>query len=70
LSYPEILPAAAHSAHLYRSDAEFRKKLRWAIENVHAIRREDASPLVARFGWDRLVAEYDSVFEAAADARK
>ncbi len=59
LSYPELLPAELHRRHLYRTDAQFRRRLLEALGGIDKVRETDVSGAVGRFAWETIVGDYD-----------
>ena len=67
LSYPEILPAHLHSAHLYNTPDELFERLRRWAERPEAVRAMDLRDAVREFGWDRVAPRLDAVMEELAE---
>ena len=69
LAYPEILPAALHERHLWRTEGQLASKLRWAIHHVDRIREAPLRQTVARLDWSRVIARYDRGLERVSICR-
>lgn len=69
LSYPELLPAQAHEAHLYRNFDDLVERLRWAALNPRLVRQANLSAVAAHYDWQRLAPAYDAVIEEMATRR-
>lgn len=61
LSYPELIPAHLHDAHLYKDFADLVAKLRGAVLHPAAIRSADRRFLTAEYDWSRLAPRYDAL---------
>ena len=68
LSYPEILPAHLHPAHLYDGEQELFERLRAWAGDPEAARAIDLRGEVARFGWGCVAPQLDAALEALANA--
>lgn len=68
LSYPELLPASAHDAHLFASQDDLVAKLGALLANPAAFRHLDVRAVAAQYDWRVLVARYDDLLERAAAA--
>ncbi len=59
LSYPELLPAALHQAHLYRNFDDLLAKLRWAATHPAQVRAQHLAGIADRYRWEALARRYD-----------
>lgn len=66
LAYPEIIPAALHERHLWRTEGQLTSKLRWAIRHVDHVRAAPVRDAVRRFDWSQVIGRYDRGLERAA----
>ena len=68
LSYPELLPARAHSQHLYSNGADLRDKLERLCRNWPQKRAADLDDTTAHLAWPCLATAYDEAFEHIANS--
>ena len=64
LAYPEHIPEAFRTRHLYQSPTELLVKLRSAILSIQEIRQDKSYPnFVGHYDWSILAPRYDDFFE-------
>ena len=64
LSYPELLPASHHHAHLYHDFNDLVARLRWAVAHPAAVRAANLHPIAAAFEWRAIAPRYDTLMES------
>jgi len=64
LTYPELLPADCHAAHLYRDRAHLMERLPELIADLGRIRQTSLRPIAERYDWSHRIADYDAALES------
>ena len=67
LSYPELLPAPHHDAHLYHSFDDLVARLRKAAAHPAAVRAANLRPIAAAFDWRAITPRYDALIDQLLD---
>jgi glycosyltransferase involved in cell wall biosynthesis len=67
LSYPELLPAPHHHAHLYRDPDDLVTRLRWAVTHPAAVRAANLRPIAAAYDWRAIAPSYDTLIDQIID---
>ena len=62
LAYPELLPSDLHD-HLYTSDGEFRRRLRWIMKHPDIVRRRSHAAAMNRFAVQSTSNQLDALFD-------
>ena len=65
LSYPEILPEEIHEKHLYNSNGELRRILRWMLNHPDRVRYRTHENAVQRFAIQVTAEQMDTVFDGS-----
>jgi glycosyltransferase involved in cell wall biosynthesis len=63
LSYPELIPPAAHARHLYDDFAGLLDRLRWALEHKAEMAEYSLRDHMAQYDWSQLINAYDEILE-------
>ncbi len=61
LSYPELIPAELHNAHLYHDFDDLLAKLRWAATHPQQVRAQNRAWVADRFRWEKMAERYDAL---------
>ncbi len=66
LAYPEHIPEAQHDLFFYDGFEDLAARLKRRCREIAETRKEDVRPMVARYDWGTIGADYDRVFEDLA----